>query len=387
MASNRLVSNNNLRLCVAHAALASFCFLSSVGCSTQPDEECLLSLNGSPDSELIILSYDDNGRLAPADTILPADTIHTLRHELKDRLLAIQINEKPLFFIAEKGSVRIDCKHLTVKGTPLNEAKLAFEASINQMRSAASESFDSIASNSSLSVDDRKAELAQLSKRETRKLVAYAMDVVKNNGGNALAQYAFLFGVAKNRLVRVEEYAKLVASTSPNVSNFPPIRQISVANSNALATSPGSDFRDVDMLSADGSNVKLSDYVQRDAVNVIHVFDPYNQATPKTLALLWKIRKDIEAHHEKNGGNINSTPKLNVISVCEYSKEDIVNKIVKRFALDWIMLADPEAHFTELYGLQTMPFFIVVDEEGKIEERGVGEDALYNWVYTRIVVK
>ena len=51
------------------------------------------------------------------------------------------------------------------------------------------------------------------------------------------------------------------------------------------------------------------------------------------------------------------------------------------------MLADPEAHFTELYGLQTMPFFIVVDEEGKIEERGVGEDALYNWVYTRIVVK
>ncbi|MBQ2321834.1 MAG: hypothetical protein II375_04645, partial [Bacteroidales bacterium] len=79
MASNRLVSNNNLRLCVAHAALGSFCFLSSVGCSTQPDEECLLSLNGSPDSELIILSYDDNGRLAPADTILPADTIHTLR--------------------------------------------------------------------------------------------------------------------------------------------------------------------------------------------------------------------------------------------------------------------------------------------------------------------
>lgn len=383
MVFNKLFFNNKRGLSVANAALASFCFLLSTGCTTEVDKGCLLAIKSRTADAMPILSYDSSGRLVPVDTIFPSDSLHALNPGLLNSLLAVAVNQTLLFFIAEQGSIDIDCQSLTANGTPLNEAKREFEETVNKMRLAASEKYDSITTNAALTSDDRKAELAQLSKRETKRIVDYAVNVVKQNGDNALGQYAFLFGIAKNRLVKADDYGKLVTATTPHVANFPPIKIISEANSNAIATSAGCRFRDADLIAPDGSPAKLSNFVHEDAVNIFHIFDPYNPATPQTLALLKKIKSHVNAYHAQHG----LSPDVNIISLCEYAGEDIVNKIIGRFAIDWPMLADPNSKFASLYGVQTMPFFIIVCADSKIEERGVGEDALYNWVYTRVSVK
>ncbi len=393
MVSNRFSTLRSKGLSVVNAALASFYFLSTIGCSSPTESGCILHLAGPRPSEPIsILSYDENGHASQIDSILPSDSVHVIQCN-ENQLLILSINGSPLYFIAEKGAVTIDFKDGTVHGTPLNDAKLQFEATYNKLLSSASAKYDSIAAISGLSLDDKNAELAQLSNRETKRITDYVMSQVLNNKDNAFGQFAFLFGIAKNSLVGAEDYDKFLAKAGPNVSEFPPVHSATTILHNGVATSVGCNIKDVSVVKSDGVPSQLTSLIDTGAINVIHVFNPYNNSTPQTLHLISRIKNEVKRLERQANNNSNVVPTntvshhINFISVVEYVDEDIVKKITQRFNLDWTMVADSNALFVQEYGITSLPYFFIVDGNRKIEERGVGEDALFNWVYSKIFVK
>ncbi len=384
MVSNRFSALRSKGLSVANAALASFYFLSTVGCSFPPQSGCTLHLIGPRPSEPIsILSYDESGHTSQVDSILPTDSIHVIQC-YENQLLILSINGSPIYFIAEKGAVTIDFQKGTVRGTPLNDAKHQFEATYNKLLSSASAKYDSVATLSGLSLDDKKAELAQLSNREARRITDYVMEQVIGNKDNAFGQFAFLFGIAKNSVVGAEDYDKFLAKAGSNISEFSPVHSATTLLHNAVETGAGCDMKDISVVTSDGIPSQLTSLIDTGAINVIHVFNPYNNLTPKTLHLISRIKDEVN-RLEPSVNNI--PPHINFISVGEHVDEDIVKKITQRFNLDWIMVADSNARLVQEYGIASLPYFIIVDANSKIEERGVGEDALFYWVYSKISVK
>lgn len=395
MVSNRFSTLRSKGLSVVNAALASFYFLSTVGCSSPTERGCTLHLVGPRPSEPIsILSYDENGHASQVDSILPSDSVHVIQCN-ENQLLILSINGSPLYFIAEKGAVTIDFKYGKVHGTPLNDTKLQFETTYNKLLSSASAKYDSIATISGISSDDKNAELAQLSNRETRRITDYVMTQVLNNKDNAFGQFAFLFGIAKNSLVGAEDYDKFLAKAGSYVSEFPPVHSATTLLHNTVETSAGCDIKDISVVTSDGLSSQLTSLIDTGAINVIHVFNPYNSSTPQTLYLISNIKDEVkrlerQANNNSNVAHSNMVSHhihINFLSVGEYVDEDIVKRITQRFNLDWTMVADSNALFIQEYGITSLPYFIIVDGNSKIEERGVGEDALFNWVYSKIFIK
>ena len=216
---------------------------------------------------------------------------------------------------------------------------------------------------------------------------------VLNNKDNAFGQFAFLFGIAKNSLVSAEDYDKFLAKAGPKVSEFPPVHSATTKLHNAVETNAGCNIKDISVVTSDGMLSQLTSLIDTGAINVIHVFNPYNNSTPKTLHLISQIKNEVKRleRQAKNNPNVDSSNSIshhhiNFISVSEYVNEDIVKKIKQRFNLEWTMVADSNALFVQEYGITSLPYFIIVDENSKIEERGVGEEALFNWVYSKISV-
>lgn len=387
MVSNRFSTLRSKGLGVVNTALASFYFLSTVGCSSPAESGCILHFAGPrPSTPISILSYDENGQASQVGSILPSDSVHVIQCN-DNQLLILSINGSSLYFIAEKGVVIIDFKDGVAYGTPLNDAKLQFEATYNKLLSSASAKYDSVATITGLSLDDKNAELAQLSNREARRITNYVMSQVFNNKDNAFGQFAFLFGIAKNSLVGVEDYDKFLAKAGSNVSEFPPVHSTTILLHNAVATSAGCDIKDISVVTSDGLSSQLTSLIDTGAINVIHVFNPYNNSTPQTLHLISQIKNEVKRlERQNNNSNVAPSNHINFLSVGEYVNEDIVKKITQRFNLDWTMVADSNALFVQEYGITSLPYFIIVDNS-KIEERGVGEDALFNWVYSKISVK
>ncbi len=365
---------------VVSAAVASFCFVGVGGCDRGVDGECVLRLRGDDGGEVYVLGYDDGGEVRVLDSIGGGDSVCVVGEVGELLMLRRSGGGRPLYFIAERGEVEVDWGRMWVGGTRLNEAKREFEERYDGMRREASVRYDSIARLADIGDDDKKAELGVLMQRETRRMVDYVMGVVRENVGNGLGRYAFLFGVGRNGLVGAEEYRKLSERAGESVRSYGPIRRLGLMRDNAEATGVGRMYRDVEV---DG--VRLSDVVKVGELNVVHVFDPYDSGTPGTLRVLEGVRRMAEGVRSSEGGG--GVVGVNVVSVCEYGGGDIVKRIVGKFGLGWEMVSDSLGSVVEGYGIESLPCFVIIGEGGEIEERGVGEGALMNWVYTRIAVK
>lgn len=364
---------------VVSAAVASFCFVGVGGCDRGVEGECVLRVRGGDGGEVYVLGYDEGGEVRALDTIGCGDSVCVVGEVGELLMLRRSGGGRPLYFIAERGEVEVDLGRMWVGGTRLNEAKREFEERYDGMRREAAVRYDSIARLADIGEDDKKAELGVLMQREMRRMVDYVMGVVGENGGNGLGRYAFLFGVGRNGLVGAEEYRRLCERAGDSVRSYGPIRRLGVMRDNAEATGVGRKYMDVEV---DGG--RLSDVVRVGELNVVHVFDPYDSGTPGTLRVLEGVRRMAEGVRSRGGG---VGVGVNVVSVCEYGGGDIVKRIVGKFGLGWEMVSDSLGSVVEGYGIESLPCFVIIGEGGEIEERGVGEGALMNWVYTRIAVK
>lgn len=360
---------------VTLVALTPFCMTSCAGGRNgEVEEACVLRFRLLGDCPITISSAVAGLRASPpfeaiscGDSVcrLPADTV-TLR--------VLKVGDKKAYFIAEAGELQVNVENLEMVGGTLNSRKRKFEATLSDLRRRAAARYDTIARSSRLSPDDLRAELGLLVVRENRNIVRYVMSVVCANRANALGKYAFWVGVAQNRSIDSEEYKKLLDEAGEKIAKFEPIQVVTKRIERAAATSAGCPVADVLLVNSKGESESLAEHTGR-GLTIVHVFDPYDERTPHTIRQLeWLMAK-----YGKSSHHVSIHLPLNLISISEYAKVDIVNRIVSRFGLSWVMFADPEGNFCREYGVDDLPFLLIV-QDGKILERGVGGEALPLWV-------
>lgn len=301
------------------------------------------------------------GVLSRGDSVyrLPADTL---------TLYSLSAGDKSAYFIAEEGNLSVDVGNLKIIGESLNGRKRQFEITLNDLRRRAAARYDAITKSPNLSPDDMRAELGLLIVRENKNIVRYVMSVVCANKGNALGKYAFWVGVAQNRAIGSEEYKKLLEEAGKIVAEFEPIRAVTRRMERSAATSAGCPMADALLINIRGDSTSIAECTGRD-LTIVHVFDPYDERTPQAMQQLKRIAS-------KYG---QCRPPVRLVSVGEYAKVDIVNRVASHFGVSWTMMADPEASLCGAYGVDVLPFFLIV-EDGIILERGVGVEALPLWV-------
>lgn len=359
---------------VTLVALTPLCVMSCVnGREGESEEICTLHFGPIESVRSISLSPVTarsrggipSGVLSRGDSVyrLPADTL---------TLYSLSAGGAKAYFIAEAGDLSLDVENLEIVGEKLNGRKRQFEITLSDMRRRAAARYDAVAKSSNLPPDDLRAELGLLVVRENRNIVRYVMSVVCANRGNALGKYAFWVGVAQNRAIDSEEYKKLLVEAGKMVAEFEPIRAVTRRMERSAATSAGCPVADVLLIDTSGDSTSITECADGD-LTIIHVFDPYDERTPQTMQQLKRIAS------KYGPGRTPTTTPMRLVSVAEYAKEDIVNRIASHFGTSWTMLADPEANFSEVYGIDVLPFFLIV-ENGIILERGVGGEALPLWV-------
>lgn len=333
----------------------------------EAEETCVLRLSpteGGSAVRILPVAARSRGGASPSslgDSIyrLPADTM---------TLYSISVGDKIAYFIAEAGNLSVDVGNLEIIGKTLNGRKKQFEITLSDLRRRAAERYDAVAKSPNLSPDDLRAELGLLIVRENKNIVRYVMSVVLANRGNALGKYAFWVGVAQNRAIDSEEYKKLLDEAGKEIAEFEPIRAATRRMERSAATSAGRPMADALLINTSGDSASIAECVGR-GLTIIHVFDPYDERTPQTMQQLKRIAS-------KYG---QCRPPVRLVSVGECAKEDIVNRVASHFGASWTMLADPEANLCGAYGIDVLPFFLIV-EDGIILERGVGVEALPLWV-------
>lgn len=369
MLLNRQIRRKLMRgVGVTLVALTPLCVTSyNNGKKGEAEDTCVLRFSPTEGGRAVTLSPvaargrggASFGSLGDSVHRLPADTL---------TLYSLSVGDKRAYFIAEPGNLFVDVGRLEIVGETLNRRKKQFEITLSDLRRRAASRYDAVAKSSDLSPDDLRAELGLLVVRENRAIVRYAMSVVCANRGNALGKYAFWVGVAQNRAVDSEEYKKLLDEAGKAVSEFEPIQAVTRRMERAAATSSGCPMVDVLLISKRGDSTSIAECVGR-GLTIIHVFDPYDERTPQTIQQLKRVAS-------KYG---HGRPAVRLVSVGEYTKEDIVNRVASRLGVSWTMLADPEANLCGVYGIDSLPFFLIV-EDGIILERGVGGEALPLWV-------
>lgn len=142
-------------------------------------------------------------------------------------------------------------------------------------------------------------------------------------------------------------------------------RMIKVAEAK-LATGTGADFIDVEVPQADGSTVKLSDYVKPGKYTIVDFWaswcGPCRNEIPTLISLYNKY---------KNAG-------LEVVGVAVWDQPEETAKTVEEFKIPYPIVkgVKDNTSVTDTYGVMAIPTIIVIDPQGKIVARDLRGEAL-----------
>lgn len=338
-----------------------------VSCSHPAAEDCEFH-KGRDGAAIRFYAYDSIGSLRIVDSMAADEEAHVLPLASGGRVMAAASACGLAYFIVEGCILTFDAKDCQVIGGELNAMRRDFELTLSRLRGAAELRYDSVAHCEHLSEDDRNAELAGVVTQETERMRDYAMRVVTANADNAVGQYAFWFGIAQNAGITNDEYDKLLGRAGSRVACFPPTAEETWRRKHERETAVGCNIADAGLLDMCGDSVRLTQLVQGGRLTILHIFDPYNDTTPRTLAMLHRLR----GQSAKYGG-------VGIVSVAERSGCGIARRITDKFNLGWPVVADPSCSLRREYGVASLPYFVIV-EDGKIAERGIKENALTRWV-------
>ncbi|MCI5983474.1 MAG: hypothetical protein SPE05_00910 [Bacteroidales bacterium] len=394
------ISGKALGVCLAVLATA---------CTTQENEQMAEVQFQLPQNQYVfsqsasticIFRLGQDGAWYKSNTVpIPESGIASVELSLRgaSEVIRASYDGREIRFIAEaNGLTFVAINHAVpnnaiVGGTALNVKLQSFVSTIDSLRCAAAQAYDSVAharKTSKANVDETLLELNQLTEREQNKLTSCAMRIAQANGNNALGQIAFWLGVADDDNVDNQAYVRRLNTVSDSIKNFAPIEFISKQRLSAIATSVGEHFANARFIKPDSSSCSLDSLLScnynknrsQPFALILCIIDPGNPSTPQTIADIKQIANFINNSDPKILSRQSYCPS-DILAVCEGIGVDIVNKIANKFHCKDLVVADPDWSFSNAYGLRkNYPSFIVIDADGIIAERDLNTKGLLNWL-------
>ncbi len=329
-------------------------------------------IEGADDGTAVLQKVESSGPVA-VDSVQLADGSFTFSGEVEHPLLhLIYINENqmPVVFFLESGDISItgnveNLQEANVSGSELNEL---FEKFNNELPSQErSQQLQEEFMQARESGDQKKMqELSQEYQSITQDQQQYFRDFVASNEDNAVGAYLALNMAGSMEGDRLEE---LIASFEENLGNHPyveemkatlePMQKKEEAQSNIAVgkEAPGFTLTDVD-----GNDVSLADFQGK------YVFldfwaswcRPCREESPNM----------VKAYDEYGGDN------FEIVGVSLDKTSEPWIKAIEEDDITWTQLHDPEGEVANTYGVESIPFTLLLDKEGVIVEKNLRGEAL-----------
>jgi len=329
-------------------------------------------------------NHDFDGKKAFLTNYDTGDTIDSFT--VKEKMLVIEGDvENPFFarlcfehntldFIVEPGEIMLEWGDKPkVSGTPLNDK---YNALLMQLERYENE-WQSIAN--ALRTGKITDEEAQ-ERDEARK--AEILNVLYNNflanKDNVLGEWAFTQYVINGEF-SPSELALVLKKVPERFAKLKRVRKV-VENANAKEkTGIGKKFVDFTINGIDGNSARLSQFVA-DGHNytLVYFWASWCQSCKKEIA------GPLTYLNDKYNGN-----GLSIVGVPVWDKPSDAQSAIKELSISWPMMVGN--HYitepTELYGIEGIPYAILISPEGNIVNRGMNGDALIKAVEAMFDVK
>ena len=242
--------------------------------------------------------------------------------------------------IAEKGNIEVNFDSVlkpTIKGSPLSDQYQQIQTKVAD-------------------VVNRKD--------TTQKIEDIIYNFIKPQIATPVGQFFFLDCL---NMLDDSRKKELISLTTPDFKNIGIVQELQKRIEVREATVVGKQFTDVKGFNLAGKEVKLSDYAGKGKVVLVDFWaswcGPCRQAMPDLVATYQKY---------KNKG-------LEIVGISLDSNKDAWAKATEDLKISWPQFSNLkgwEEDCAVTYGVNSIPHTMLIDKDGKIIARGLGEDEL-----------
>ena len=351
-------------------------FLMLGSCGQQSNEYTVTGeIEGVDEGTAVLQKLESASGPVAVDTTEIVDGKFTFSGQVEKpifHLVYVNDNQAPVTFFLENGNVEItgnidSLQKAEVRGTELNEKFQKFNDEVpsgDRAQALQQEFMQARQSGDQQLMEELAAEYQTIMEKQQQ----YYKDYVNQNTDNAVG--AFL-GMNMARSMSADELEELVGSFEENIPEHPYVKEmqnmVEPAQKQAEAENAiqvGSQAPDFTLPDAEGNEHSLSDFQGK------YVFldfwaswcSPCREENPNMV----KVYKQF-------GGE-----DFEIVGVSLDKTRDPWLKAVEEDNITWTQLHDPEGEVANTYGVQSIPFTLLLDEEGKIIEKNLRGDALQN---------
>lgn len=334
------------------------------------------------DNRYIYLIKKDLTKLEPTlviDSALIENAMFTFNGKIKkpDVYCISFRDEEPTYFdtfvIIEPGIVKVNYKPLSIKGTPLND--IYTNSILNLFTEAANLEIekDSLVSKNLVS-KEREDELEKQSQTLTDKIKSNICQFVKDNSGNQIGDYFYMYMKDFLGEENTNELSLLISNdlkeklvirrkqTSDRLAHLDSLQE------NAkTAIVEGGKYIDIMAFTPEGKDVSLSDYINKNKVTMIDFWASWCGPCIKELPFF----KSLYEEYKGKGFEIVG------ISLDIRKSEWITG--INKYEISWIQLSDMNNWLSPIvatYGVRSIPYTILVDQNGIIVGKNLKDNDL-----------
>ena len=272
-------------------------------------------------------------------------------------------------FVAEKGNIVMSVDSTSasiVKGTAMNDQYGQFEISqidiIKRINSNYSNFLD--IKNAGDVTPEQIQEYEKSSNQLWEEMVNIVSNFVKPIIATPIGQYAFVDNMYE---LKDNQLKEIISSAPSDFQNINRIQNLMERIEKREATAVGKQFTDVKGFNLDGKEVSLSDYAGKGKVVLIDFWaswcGPCRQAMPDVVKIYQKY---------KNKG-------FEIVGISLDAKKEDWKQAVNDLNITWPQISNLkgwEEDCAVAYGVDLIPQTVLIDKDGKIVERNIGDEAL-----------
>lgn len=182
----------------------------------------------------------------------------------------------------------------------------------------------------------------------------------KANMTNKAGQFAF-FSSAQS--FTREELAELVEASDETFKKLPEIEAL-IEDLSRVIPAEGQPYADVDLVNAEGQRVALSTFVGNNKCVLIDFWASWCAPCIQEMPAL----KSIYAKYKGKG--------LEIVGISVDEDKTAWLNAVKKHGMNWIQLADDKQEGSEKYAVSSIPYTLLVDQNGVVLATGLRGDEL-----------
>lgn len=337
-------------------------------CQNSPSYKVSGTVEDIADGDTIYLQEYTNGDLAKLDSaIVKSGTfVFTGRQDTAvNRYITYMKGDKRFFtdLFLENGNINVNLgKESKISGTANNDAYQKFKDNFMALSKEMNEMYQKAQSDANLSDEQREAIMAEIEKKDS-----VAMDMVYQTietnittpvGVYLLPSYAGAFDLDKQKA--------LVEKVPASLSNER-IEKLKAHIETSEKTGVGQKYIDFSMQTPDGETVSLSNFISKNKYTLIDFWaswcGPCRKEMPNVVA----------AYKEFKGKG------FGIVGVSLDENVDKWKDAIKALNITWPQMSDLKGWSNEgaqLYGVNSIPATVLVDQEGTIVARNLRGDEI-----------